>query len=169
LYHFSIQALILVPDALSADELQDMLIETPNGIQALDSGLTPPTTHIVQRRFRPSARNIDQRFEPQTLANLESMLLRMKESKEANVQELLFEDVVPTTDFMKDWPEEVTIEYHDGRPVLVTDLGSGAGVIDVRAPAQATSGAAAPAPAHSAPVQKFEPLAMLPSQPDFSM
>ena len=169
--------MVLVPDSCSAEEVEG-LVETPGGIQALDSGLTPPTNKVVQRRFVPAARSIvqsrassdlkrDETFSPQTLANLEGMLLQMKDikakdAKSATVKELAFEDVVPTADFMKDWPDDVTIEYHDGRPVLVTDLGQGTGIINIIGEAAPASSAAAPAAAGAAAApQAFEPLAML--------
>ncbi len=161
--------MVLVPNTCSASDVEG-LIETPGGVEALDSGLTPPTNKIVQRRFIPAARSIvqsrgstdlktDESFAPQTLANLERMLLQMKENKETNVDKLTFEGVVPAADYMRDWPEDVTIEYHDGRPVLVTDLGNGQGLIDMRQEASAAA-ASASTSAEQAPVQTFEPLAM---------
>lgn len=168
---------MLVPNSYTAEDVEG-LIETPGGIQALDSGLTPPTNKVVQRRFIPAARSIvqsrsssdlkhDESYTTQTLANLESMLLQMKDSKGkdakgATVRELAFEDVIPTADFMKDWPDDVTIEYHDGRPVLVTELGQNTGIINLRDEAASSAAASAAAvPGAAAAPQAFEPLAML--------
>lgn len=172
-----LQAMVLVPDSCTAGEVEG-LIETPGGIQALDSGLTPPTNKIVQRRFIPAARSIvqsrassdlkvDESFSAQTLSNLESMLVQMKDNKGkdtkgATVKELAFEDVVPTADFMREWPDDVTIEYHDGRPVLVTALAPGAGIINIRDEAvPASTAAQSAASAAAAAPLAFEPLAML--------
>ena len=50
-----VQALVLAsPDAEREDVLT--MARTPNGLDTLDSGITPPTAHIVQRRFAPADR-----------------------------------------------------------------------------------------------------------------
>lgn len=115
------QALVLVP---AGSSLQDVakIVETPNGLHTLDSGITPPTAHIVQRRFRPAAKAVMAGAEPQSVAILEQMLTNLSEADTAHSKQLLYEDVVLAEDYMEEWPGTVTVEYRNGEPAMATPL-----------------------------------------------
>ena len=120
------------------DKLEDLLPmvadPTPGagGAPMCDSGITPPTQHIVRRRFKRAQRYIA-KYPREEVAEAERVLLDLmvRDSYEHIVEELV--DAEP---FMGPWfaneGDNVTIVYEDG---VVTDMYQlQAGVKPVRAP-----------------------------------
>eukprot|EP01138_Halocafeteria_seosinensis_P011805 gb/GECG01012065.1/.p1 GENE.gb/GECG01012065.1/~~gb/GECG01012065.1/.p1 ORF type:complete len:537 (+),score=101.53 gb/GECG01012065.1/:1-1611(+) len=98
------------------------IVDAPMRDNVLNSGLTPPTRHIVKRRFWKAHRKAQGKFSADEINHAENMIYEISARKGSEIARW---DLIEPPQFMKYWPEkmqEFTIRYKNGIAEQATEF-----------------------------------------------